>query len=93
MEGSLISSLAFNGSTGPRLHRISYGLRYRGRETVEVPAGAIEAQHFEFLFGGTVVEYHPPYHVWTTADDDRLIVRAHVGEPKDYLYQLVSLDG
>jgi len=53
----------------------------------------MEAHHFEFLFEGTVVDYHPPYHVWTTADDDRLIVRAHVGEPKDYLYQLVSLTG
>jgi hypothetical protein len=93
VTGSLISSLAFNGSTGPRLHRISYGLRYRGRETLEVPAGTLESHHFEFLFEGTVVDYHPPYHVWTTADDDRLIVQAHVGEPKDYLYQLVDLTG
>lgn len=93
VSGSLISSLAFNGSTGPRLHRISYGLRYRGIETLDVPAGAIDSHHFEFLFEGTVVEYHPPYHVWTTADDDRIIVKAHVGEPKDYLYQLESLAG
>jgi hypothetical protein len=89
---ALMSSLAFNGATGPKLHGLAYGLAYRGTESLEGPDGAIETWKFEFLLDGTEVDGHPPYHVWVTADGDYVIVRAEVGAPRHLSYRLVALE-
>lgn len=87
----LISSYAFNGATGPMLLPIGFGLEYLGEERITVPAGTFDTLHFRFLLGGKQMDYHPPYEIWVTADDDRIMVRAWVGPPKDFFYELTSL--
>ena len=91
IERALMSSLAFNGATGPRLHALGYGLAFRGEETVDVPAARIDTWKFEFLLAGSEVDGHPPYHVWVSADGDYIIVKAQVGAPKHYTYVLTEL--
>ncbi len=91
IEPALMSSLAFNGATGPRLHAMGYGLAFRGEETLDVPAGRIDTWKFEFLLAGSEVDGHPPYHVWVSADGDYIIVKAEVGAPRHYTYVLTSL--
>ncbi len=91
IEPALMSSLAFNGATGPRLHSLGYGLAFRGEETLDVPAGRIDSWKFEFLLAGSEVDGHPPYHVWVSADGDYIIVKAEVGAPRHYTYLLSSL--
>jgi len=88
---ALMSSLAFNGATGPRLHAMAFGLAFRGEETLIVPAGQIDTWKFEFLLDDTEVAGHPPYHVWVTADSNNVIVKAEVGEPRNYTYLLSAL--
>jgi len=91
IEPALMSSLAFNGATGPRLHQLGYGLAFRGEETLDVPAGRIDTWKFEFLLAGSEVDGHPPYHVWVSADGDYIIVKAEVGAPRHYTYLLGEL--
>jgi hypothetical protein len=88
---ALMSSLAFNGATGPRLHTLGYGLAFRGEETLAVPAGRIDTWKFEFLLDDSEVAGHPPYQVWITADGHNVIVKAIVGAPRNYTYLLSSL--
>ncbi len=89
---ALMSSLAFNGATGPRLHTLTYALAFRGEESIEVPAGRFDAWKFEFLLDDSEVAGHPPYHVWVTADGDYVVLRAEVGAPRHYRYLLAELE-
>lgn len=91
VDRALMSSLAFNGATGPKLHRLRYGLEFVGCEVLEVPAGRLPARHFRFLLDGTEVDGHPDYRIWVSDDEDCVIVQSTVGAPRDYTYQLVSL--
>ena len=85
-----ISSYAFNGATGPFLMPLSIGMEYQGVEKLTVGAGTFDCHHFTYLLGGTEFDYHPPYDIWVTTDGDYVTVRAFVGTPKDYLYELVE---
>ncbi|TVQ48775.1 MAG: hypothetical protein EA371_04725 [Gammaproteobacteria bacterium] len=87
---ALMSSLAFNGASGPRLHALTYSLAFRGEQRIEVPAGRFDAWKFEFLLDDSEVAGHPPYHVWVTADGDYVVLRAEVGAPRDYTYLLTE---
>jgi hypothetical protein len=85
-----MSSYAFNGATGPMLLPISFGFEYLGLEDVTVPAGTFRCHRFRYILGGSAVDGHPPYENWVTADGDHVIVKALVGEPKAYLYELTA---
>jgi hypothetical protein len=88
----MISSYAFDGTTGPELLPLAFGLELVGIEDVTVAAGTIRCRHFRFLLGDSEFHDHPPYDIWVTDDGDNVMVRAHVGAPKDYVYELVSLE-
>jgi hypothetical protein len=88
----MISSYAFDGATGPELLPNVFGLEFIGIEEITVPAGAFRCRHFRFLLRGTAFDYHPPYDVWVTDDGDNVMVRALVGAPKDFLYELASCE-
>jgi hypothetical protein len=91
-ERLMISSYAFDGATGPELLPLGFGLEFVGIEDVTVPAGTLRARHFRFLLGGSSFDDHPAYDMWVTDDGDNVMVRARVGAPKDYDYELVSLE-
>jgi hypothetical protein len=91
-DNMYMSSYAFNGATGPMLLPIAFGFDYLGQEDVEVPAGRFRCHRLRYVLEGSAVDGHPTYDNWVTADGDCVIVQAHVGAPKDYLYQLVELD-
>jgi len=87
-EQLMMSSYAFDGSTGPELLPVSFGLELVGLEELEVPAGRFRTRHFRFLLARSAFDDHPPYDVWVTDDGDCVMVRARVGEPRDLLYEL-----
>lgn len=89
-ERLMISSYAFDGATGPELLPLAFGLELVGIEDVAVPAGSFRCRHFRFLLRKTEFHDHPPYDIWVTDDGDNVMVRAHVGPPKDFLYELVA---
>lgn len=87
-----MSSYAFNGATGPMLLPIEFGLEFLGREEVTVPAGTFRCRRYRYILGGSAVDGHPQYDNWVTDDGDHVIVKAHVGAPKHYTYELASLE-
>lgn len=88
----MISSHAFDGATGPELLPLGFGLELQGIEDVAVPAGTFRCRHFRFVLGGSEFDDHPPYDIWVTDDGDNVVVRARVGAPKNYDYELVALE-
>lgn len=89
-ERLMISSYAFDGATGPELLPLQFGLELRGVEEVTVRAGSFRCRHFRFLLRKSEFHDHPPYDIWVTDDGDNVIVRAQVGAPKEFLYELRS---
>lgn len=91
-ERLMISSYAFDGATGPELLPLAFGLELVGIEEVAVEAGTFRCRHFRFLLGGTEFDDHPAYDIWVGDDGDNVVVRALVGAPKNFLYELVALE-
>jgi len=91
-EQLMMSSYAFDGSTGPELLPVSFGIELVGIEEITVPAGRFRTRHFRFLLARTAFDDHPPYDVWVTDDGDFVMVRAIVGEPRGLLYELGSYE-
>lgn len=87
-EDVMISSYAFDGATGPELLPLNFGLELLGTEDVTVTAGRFTCRHYRFLLGEGEFSDHPPYEIWVTADGDDVMVRAHVGAPRDLAYEL-----
>jgi hypothetical protein len=85
-----ISSYAFNGATGPMLLPVQFGLQHVGHERVTVPAGSFACNRYRFLLDDSEVAGHPAYDIWAMDGGDHLCVRALVGEPKNYLYELLE---
>jgi Protein of unknown function (DUF3108) len=92
IENAFLSSYAFNGATGPMLCPIAFGLEYLGTEAVEVPAGRFRCERYRYLLDDSAVAGHPPYEVWVSADGDRVLVRAEVAAPKDFVYELDRIE-
>ena len=91
-DNVFISSYAFNGAGGPLLYPIHFGLERLGVESVTVAAGTFVCRHMRFLLDDSEVVGHPQYDLWISADERHLCVRAIVGEPKNYLYELAALE-
>lgn len=86
----VLSSADNRGGTGPTIWTLRTGLRFHGRERLTVPAGTFDALHFEYLFPPhQMFEYHPPYHIWSTADGDYVALRS---EQEGRRYDLVELE-
>lgn len=92
IDNAFLSSYAFNGATGPMLCPISFSLEYLGAENVEVPAGRFRCDRFRYLLDESEVAGHPPYEVWVSADGDRVLVRAEVGAPQYFVYELDRIE-
>lgn len=91
-DNMYMSSYAFNGATGPFLLPIAFGFDYLGVEEIVVPAGRFRCHRLRYVLEGSAVDGHPAYDNWVTTDGDCVLVKAHVGAPKDYRYELVELE-
>lgn len=98
--GILLPSLDHRGATGPML-ATHPGVRIRclGRERVDVPAGRFDALHFRFTESRedeagsqNAPGMHPPYDLWCTADDDRILLRSIATGYMQTQYELASLE-
>lgn len=96
----LMTSLDHRGATGPELVWHDPGMRveYVGEETITVAAGTFDALHFCYgernsdRQGSNESGEHPPYEVWTTADGDYILLKAHVTGYMMTHYELTSLE-
>ena len=96
----LMTSLDHRGATGPELvwHEAGMQVEYVGEETITVAAGTFDALHFCYgdrhsdRPGSNESGEHPPYEVWTTADGDYVLLRAHVTGYMMTHYELSHLE-
>jgi hypothetical protein len=96
----LLPSVDHRGATGPMLAtHPGVTIQFVGRESIEVPAGRFEALHYRFIEGSedeTVSRNapgeHPPYDLWCTADDDRILLRSIATGYMQTQYELASLE-
>lgn len=56
LQGGMMSSLLANGASGPMLHRMDLAVEYIGPETITVPAGTFDTDHYRFHVKGMDVE-------------------------------------
>jgi hypothetical protein len=66
-NGMMCSPLS-NGASAPSLHPLDLTIEYLGKETVTVPAGTFEADHFQFILADK-----PAEHLWAYGEDLHLI--------------------
>lgn len=91
IDEMLLSSPDHRGATGPMLFRIGFGCEYVGEEHIEVEAGEFDALHYRFVSSPGLPEVHPPYDIWTTADDDFIFLKGDIGGYMQTYYELVEL--
>lgn len=83
-----VSSLEFDGAGTVECLPIRFGMEHLGVESVTMAAGTFRCDHYRHLLDGSGID-HPPYETWVTADGEHTIVRACVGGPLNYSYELV----
>ncbi len=96
----LMTSLDHRGATGPELvwHDAGMRVEYVGEERITVAAGTFDALHFCYGErgsdepGSNETGEHPPYEIWTTADDDFILLKAEVTGYMQTYYELTSLE-
>ena len=95
----LMTSLDHRGATGPELvwHDAGMKVEYVGEDRITVAAGSFDALHFCYGErgsnepGSNETGEHPPYEVWTTADGDFILLKAHVTGYMMTHYELTDL--
>ena len=90
-NGVLMSSLEHDGCSGPSLSKIDFKIEYAGRESVTVPAGTFDADHYIFHLEGTLPDEHPTEHVWCLPDDF-VFVKIMVGGYMNSTFELAELE-
>lgn len=90
----LLTSPDHRGATGPMLFKMAkMSIEYFGDEEITVKAGTFKARHFAVGdTAGSLLEEHPPYHVWVTADDDYLFLQARATGYMQTHYELESVE-
>jgi hypothetical protein len=88
---ALMSSLEHDGCSGPLLSQIEFGIEYAGRESVSVPAGTFDADHYVFHLQGSLPEEHPTEEVWCLAGTFAF-VKIRVGGYMNSTFELAELE-
>jgi len=93
----LMCSFHHRGADGPMLlQRKGSIISFMGEEKVTVAAGTFDALHFRYGINedddymGT--DIHPPYHTWTTADGDYIMLKAYCTGYMQTYYELVEYE-
>jgi hypothetical protein len=87
-----MTSMEHDGCSGPLVGSLPLDLEYCGRETVTVPAGTFETDHYRFLITvatGSTSQVHPTEDLWCTPDE-HIFVKATVGGYLDASFFLVE---
>jgi hypothetical protein len=91
IEEMLLSSPDHRGATGPLLFRAGLCMEYIGEEKLEVEAGTFDALHFRYVSAPGLLQEHPVYDIWCTADDDFVFLKGVIGGYMQTCYELVEL--
>jgi hypothetical protein len=83
----VMTSRELDGCSGPLLTPMDMDIQYLGKETITVPAGTFETEHFVFPFPDKL---YPEEHIWFVRDE-LLLVRVRVGEGLTTRYDLVEV--
>ncbi len=90
-HGVMLSSMEHDGCSGPLLCPIDFRIEYVGRESLTVPAGTFEADHYRFLLEGALPQEHPTEELWCTPGDFTFL-KVHVGGSANTTYELQRLE-
>jgi hypothetical protein len=90
-DGVLMSSLQHDGSSGPMLSPISFGIEYLGRDEVTTPVGTFEADKYQFLLDGSFPEEHPTEEIWCIPET-LMFVKVRVGGYINTTFELVEYE-
>jgi len=90
-RGVMLSSMEHDGCSGPLLCPIDFRIEYVGRESLTVPAGTFEADHYRFLLEGSLPQEHPTEELWCIPGDFTFL-KVHVGGNVDTTYELQHLE-
>ncbi|MFP2995351.1 hypothetical protein ABN763_05555 [Spongiivirga sp. MCCC 1A20706] len=90
----MLTSPDHRGATGPMLFKMAkMSISYHGEEEITIAAGTFKARHFSVGdTAGSLLEEHPPYHVWVTADDDYLFLKAGAAGYMQTHYELEKVE-
>lgn len=93
IKNFMLTSPDHRGATGPMLFKMKQmSIEYLGDEEITISAGTFKARHFAVGdTAGSLLEEHPPYHVWVTADDDYLFLKAGAAGYMQTHYELESV--
>ena len=86
--GLLLSSPDHRGATGPMLFPVDLAIEYVGEEELTVAAGTFRALHFRMVDVPGLPLEHPEYDLWTTSDNDYVLLKARVGGYMQTEYEL-----
>jgi len=94
LKDFMLTSPDHRGATGPMLFKMAkMSIEYIGEEEITIAAGTFKAHHFAVGdTAGSLLEEHPPYHVWVTADDDYLFLKASAAGYMQTHYELESVE-
>ncbi|TMM58638.1 DUF3108 domain-containing protein [Maribacter algarum] len=94
LKDFMLTSPDHRGATGPMLFKMKQmSIEYMGEEEITVAAGTFQSRHFAVGdTAGSLLEEHPPYHVWVTADDDYLFLKASAAGYMQTHYELESIE-
>ncbi len=90
LKDFMLTSPDHRGATGPMLFKMAkMSIEYLGVEVITVGAGTFESRHFAVGdTAGSLLEEHPPYHIWVTADEDYLFLKASAAGYMQTHYEL-----
>ena len=91
VRGAMLTSLEHDGCSGPLLASIDFDIEYVGRETIEVPAGRMETDHYRFLLEGTLPQEHPTEELWCIPEEF-IFVKITVGGYMNARFELAELE-
>ncbi len=91
MRGAMLTSLEHDGCSGPLLAPIDFAIEYVGPETIDVPAGRLETDHYRFLLEGTLPQDHPTEELWCIPEDF-IFVKITVGGYMNASFELAELE-
>jgi len=94
IEDFMLTSPDHRGATGPMLFKMTkMSIEYLGEEEITIAAGTFKSRHFAIGdTAGSLLQEHPPYHVWVTADDDYLFLKAGAAGYMQTHYELESVE-
>lgn len=87
----LMSSMQHDGSSGPLLSPIRFGIEYCGRESVKTPVGSFDADKYRFVLEGSFPDEHPMEELWCVPETYQFL-KVRVGGYINTTFELVEYE-